>query len=82
MNRYGKAQDDGVVLDDETIIKVLKKDETAIRITVAHYQKISTKICRSICYDFQVYFEDDDIKNMVENATADLIMKHLQSFQI
>ena len=69
-------------LDAEVIRNAVNNDERSISIMLMALQKEAISLCRMTAYEYGVRLNRDEVEEMVQIATINLICRHLPNFRI
>ena len=67
--------------DEDIIIGSLNGNRKAINRLVSYYDNASRELCRSVAFRMDIYLNDYDIDDFVQNATIRLINERLGKFR-
>ena len=69
-------------LEAEVIRNAINNDERSINIMLRALQKEAISLCRMTAYEYGVRLNRDEVEEVVQIATINLVCRHLPNFRI
>ena len=73
---------DSKIADAETIRRALKNDEKAICLLIKQLEQVTKSICRRVGLEYGIRLSSEEMKDLIQIATINLINKHLPKYKI